>query len=281
MRIKNVSSAGCFAKNRTLAAIQIDRQSALTEILQEPLQPYMEFMMNVAAEAILKRGINDTININNKNTGLRYQIHKIEKSSEDDSTDRYNISLYNGNEIRFNGIVLNGGLQNQNQWYFTQKYEDVVSKNDIAQFIQATAILYGKMQTDRDCDLETLVQWVALKQDPSKERFDFDKTSYIIFQPDGDGYQANFYMQNINLCSVMVYACFENIPIVENATVYHDVSQNVLNGLADMVRKDAYQRIVDIKREEVEAAQKHFFNTHAGIHYNEQATLNDLFKQYV
>lgn len=272
---KNVTP---LAKERILNTIRIDRMETRNMALRIPLQPFMEYMMDVTSEAL--RGNmyeNNTINIQNKNAGLKFTITKME--DESGARNHYAVKLYNGNEIRFSGTVMNAGAFDKNQWYFTEKYEDVVSTSDIDQFIEATAILRSKMFTDRASSVTKLLQWVVYCGQPNK-KYNFDKDTYVI-RNDHDGViDMTLMMSDIEIAVYTFGIEADGIPQVIHEQNNHEVPPAVTLNLGETIKDATCSKFQSCEVERVKALQDQFNASHAGIHYSERAKLNDLFKNY-
>lgn len=266
-------------KERTLNAIRIDRQHEKIEIIREPLQPFLEFMLEVATKALAKKP-EDCLTIKNENTGLKFQISKLSEEDTEENYSRYTMTLYNGNEIRFSGDVVNMDTLGENRWYFTQKYEDMVSKKDIEQFIKATSILYGQLLTENEPTMEDLIKWTMLAMKDNVKDYKYDDITTLQCSKDKELWSVSLIMNGIVLNTCTAYMASDMTYTIGAINIAHECPQEVINKLAEKVRNEAKARLTDVSSKRAKKAQEEFYNTHMGIRYSEQATLNDIFKNY-
>lgn len=278
--MKNKKQIISFAKERTLNAIKIDRSQFANAVIEVPLQPYMEYMMDVTSEALgTSANHTNTINIQNKNTGLRFAITKIEDDSF--TNDHYAIKLFNGNEIRFSGTVLNRSSHGRNDWYFTEKYEDAVSATDISRFIEATAILRAKLFTEQSDSLEKLMQWTLVCMAENARQYKFDADTKILRTEHDDITDLTLEMGGITIAECTLCIDDNGMPQVLHMQEFHNVPVPVLIKLGSTMQQTVRDKFKNSDIVRIQALQDKFNQSHAGVHYNEQAKLNDLFKQYV
>lgn len=267
-------------KARTRGAIGRDRAELKNSIIKEPLQPFLKFMLDVASDAIAAGDYSkNNINIQNKKAGLKFVITRMPELNEINA--QYEIVLYKGNEIRFKGNVINGSTVGDRQWFFTQKYEDIVSKTDVQQFIKATAILFATLRTSVVPTMKELIEWTILQVSPKAHEYKYNHDATVSFQKNDDYIDCTLDIQGIVLYTCKVRLDVNGIPSVVTDDTLHEMPQHVLDTLCGLVRSGAKDKLIEIQNRVISEQQEQFYGTHEGIHYHETAILNDIFKSYM
>lgn len=284
IRKSHTNKSAGLVKERALNAIRVDHDSQKYQVIKEPLQPYMAYILDVASTIIAHKSNDNKVSLTNKSMGLGLRIEKL-LDGNDMSKDRYRITLYSGNKIRFSGIAMNanGGV-GINQWVFTEKNEDTVSRNDIDQFIFAASLLSAKGFTEKCTDLQTLILWALIGRGDVKT-FMFDDTSKVVFNDSGSSIDIEMYMQDMYMQDILIMTCQarpdpDNTYELEHVNINHAIPAPVIVSLSETIKASVREKYQANAIAQIQAAQEAFYITQTGAHYGEAAQLNDIFKQY-
>lgn len=279
IRKSHTNKSAGLVKERALNAIRVDHDSQKYQVIKEPLQPYMAYILDVASTIIAHKSNDNKVSLTNKSMGLGLRIEKL-LDDNDMSKDRYSITLYSGNKIRFSGIAMNanGGVD-INQWVFTEKNEDTVSRNDIDQFIFAASLLSAKGFTEKCTDLQTLILWALIGRGDVKT-FMFDDTSKIVFNDSGSSIGIEMYMQDILIMTCQAHPNPDNTYELDHVNINHEIPAPVIVSLSEKIKASVREKYQANVIAQIQAAQEAFYITQTGAHYGEIAQLNDIFKQY-
>lgn len=280
----NALSSNAQTKQRLINILEIDKKQQDAEIIKEPMQPYMEFIMDVSALSIKHHTSEPVFSVSNKAAGLKFQIKQLEQDYL--HRDRYEIKLFNQNELRFSAKILNASLVAPNQWYYTTKYEDTVSKDDVKGFIEVASLLYGKSQTEQIVNETDLVQLTMLLVKPGNRKFKYDDNISLVCNwplPVGDErpeIRVELVTKNITLAKYSFHKDEDDNFILDSQEILHNLPEPVLNSLADIIRNDAARFLSTKSEQETIKRQEAFYQSNQGQYYEEQAQLSDIFRSY-
>ena len=151
-------------KERTRNIITIDNNSMIMDVMQDPLQPYMTFLLDTIALILSHDSSKDSVTIQNKDGSFRFEAENTNESAI--ARAEYRLILYRNDAVCFSARAINGTIKGSNNWFFTDKYKDFISMEDVDQFIEAAAVLSTNHIFSQDAVFSDLVQWTILNHHP-------------------------------------------------------------------------------------------------------------------